>query len=68
MDKNVKIKLLYGEIMVLKAKLKSTNDKAINYAEGVMGYAEYQETKLQREQWRAEINAIESQIKELGGV
>lgn len=61
----MKIKVLQGKIVVLKAKLQSTDYMAIKFAEGLLTETEYAKTKEQREQWRAEINAIETQIKGL---
>ena len=48
------------EISTLKAKLASTDYKAIKYAEGVLSAEEYAETRAQRELWRARINEIET--------
>ena len=46
-----------------KRKLKSTDYKAIKYAEGELTAEEYAETLAQRRAWRAEINALEAEIK-----
>lgn len=51
----------------LKRKLSATDYLAIKYAEGEITISEYSETKEQRRQWRAEINALETEIKRLKG-
>lgn len=48
------------EIRELKAKLASTDYKAIKYAEGVLSAEEYADTKAQREEWRERINELET--------
>ncbi len=50
-------------IGALKSKLQSTDYKAIKYAEGELSAEEYAETLAQRRAWRAEINALEAEIK-----
>lgn len=47
------------EIAELKAKLASTDYKAIKYAEGILTDAEYAETKAERQNWRNRINELE---------
>lgn len=47
----------------LKSKLQATDYKAIKYAEGELSAEEYAETREQRRAWRAEINALEAEIK-----
>ena len=47
----------------LKSKLQATDYKAIKYAEGELSAEEYAETREQRRAWRAEINALEEEIK-----
>ena len=54
-------------ISLLRQKLKDTDYKAIKYAEGALSFAEYADTLKQRQEWRAEINAIEVEIKTLRG-
>lgn len=48
---------------VLKSNLQATDYKAIKYAEGELSAEEYAETLSQRRAWRAEINALEEEIK-----
>ncbi len=47
----------------LKSKLQSTDYQAIKYAEGELTAEEYADTLAQRRAWRAEINALEEEIK-----
>lgn len=47
----------------LKNNLRNTDYKAIKYAEGELSEEEYAETLAQRRAWRAEINALEEEIK-----
>lgn len=47
-----------NRISELKGLLASTDYKAIKYAEGEITAEEYEETKLQRRAWRAEINSL----------
>lgn len=56
-----------AKIVELKNKLAKTDYQAIKYAEGELTLAEYSATKEQRKQWRAEINALETQNKTLQG-
>lgn len=56
-----------NRITELKRKLKDTDYKAIKYAEGAISFAEYADTLKQRQEWRAEINALETEIKMLRG-
>ena len=61
--------ILYSEkelaeqrISELKQMLFDTDYKAIKYAEGELPYAEYESTRKQRREWRAEINRLEQQL------
>ena len=58
----MKLKELYKKIALLKSKLKSTDYIAIKYAEGEITISEYSATKEKRRKWRAEINALETEI------
>ena len=53
------------KIGMLKYKLRSTDYQAIKFAEGEISLEEYAPVRDQRRAWRAEINAIEAQIKAL---
>lgn len=48
-----------------KTNLNLTDYKAIKYAEGEVSEEEYASVKLERIQWRAEINRLEEEIKKL---
>lgn len=63
--KNNEIVKLQTGINLLKSYLKSTDYKAIKYAEGEITAEEYAETKAKRRAWRAEINALEAELKAL---
>ena len=58
-----KIYNLQMRIGGLKSKLQVTDYKAIKYAEGELSAEEYADTLAQRRAWRAEINALEAEIK-----
>ena len=45
----------------LKQNLTNTDYKAIKYAEGLISDEEYAETKALRQEWRDEINRLESE-------
>ena len=47
----------------LKQQLSETDYKAIKYAEGLMTDEEYEPIKLQRQEWRKEINELEKQLE-----
>lgn len=47
----------------LKSNLQATDYQAIKYAEGELSAKDYVETLTQRRAWRAEINALEEEIK-----
>lgn len=51
-----------NRIAHLQYLLKSTDYKAIKYAEGELSAEEYAETKEKRKQWRDEINSLEAQL------
>ena len=50
------------QISELKQQLTDTDYKAIKYAEGLLTEEEYAETKAQRQEWRARINELESEM------
>jgi hypothetical protein len=62
-EKQSRIFKLEFRIGGLKSKLQATDYKAIKYAEGELSAEEYAETREQRKAWRAEINALEAEIK-----
>ena len=49
------------KIADLKQKLADTDYKAIKYAEGFISEEEYEPIKLERQEWREEINRLESE-------
>ena len=55
-------------IAELKRLLSASDYKAIKYAEGLISAEDYEETKSTRQAWRDEINALESELSEGGGV
>ena len=46
----------------LKAILQATDYQAIKYAEGFISEADYAQIKAQRQAWRDEINALETEL------
>lgn len=63
MLKQSRISQINRTIGEYKCKLKSTDYKTLKYAEGELSAEEYAETLAQRRAWRAEINALEEEIK-----
>lgn len=61
-DKETKIG---NRISELKSLLARTDYQAIKCAEGEMAVDEYEPIKAQRREWRAEINALESELEKL---
>ena len=57
----------YRKILELKGKLAQTDYKAIKFAEGEITATEYAPVLAQRRAWRAEINALESELNLLRG-
>jgi hypothetical protein len=50
-------------IKALKAKLSASDYKAIKFAEGELSAEEYQSVRLERREWRRQINEMEDFIK-----
>ena len=50
------------QILHLKQRLDDTDYQAIKYAEGWMTEEEYEPIKLQRQEWRNEINRLEKTV------
>lgn len=61
-NENFKISI-EQQIEQLKQNLADTDYKAIKYAEGLLTEEEYAETKALRQQWRDEINRLESEAE-----
>lgn len=54
---------LNSEIKALKSKLSESDYKAIKYSEGEMSVEEYHPVRLERREWRKQINEMEEFIK-----
>lgn len=52
-----------NEIERLKMKLRTTDYKAIKFAEGELTTEEYTPIKEKRKQWRQRINILEEELK-----
>ena len=62
-DAEIKAKQVkQARINELKRFLSETDYKAIKYAEGLISEEEYLPIKLQRQEWRDEINSLEEQL------
>lgn len=57
-----------ARIAELKRLLSASDYKAIKYAEGLITAEDYAETKTERQAWRDEINTLESELSEGGGL
>lgn len=55
-------KELIERIKLLKYELKQSDYKALKYAEGEITASEYAPTLAQRRAWRAEINALQTEL------
>ena len=60
---NETIKEIINRISEFKSLLKSTDYKAIKYAEGELSAEEYAPTLAERRAWRAEINELQAELK-----
>ena len=58
---------LRNKINLLKLELEKTDYHAIKFAEGELTTAEYAPIREERRKYRAEINALETEIKRLIG-
>lgn len=56
---------IISEISALKRKLQATDYRAIKFAEGELSVEEFTPDKIQRREWRAEINNLEARLNEL---
>lgn len=59
------IKNLRNQVILLKGKLRQTDYQAIKFAEGELSVEEYEPIRLKRKEWRAQINELEIEIKQL---
>lgn len=55
--------LAQREIGRLKQKLNNTDYQAIKYAEGLISEYDYAQIKMQRQEWRNQINRLETILK-----
>ena len=63
MEKSLeRIDAINAEITALKSLLTDTDYKALKHADGVMSAEEYEPIRLQREEWRDKINALETEL------
>lgn len=62
---NTRVEQINNEINGLKQLLTNTDYKAIKYSEGLISDIEYAETKLYRENLRAQINQLEEELETL---
>lgn len=65
MEMNTRVEQINSEINGLKQLLTNTDYKAIKYSEGLISDIEYAETKLYRENLRAQINQLEEELETL---
>lgn len=62
-EKAKRLENIINRISTLKHNLKLTDYKAIKYGEGLITSDEYAPIKMQRMQYREEINKLEEQLK-----
>jgi hypothetical protein len=62
MDKNTNY--LLNEIAQRQNQLRATDYQAIKFAEGEMSAEEFMPVKLQRKEWRAQINALQEELQQ----
>ena len=63
LQKQAEIDEIQYKINEIKAKLSQTDYQAIKYAEGFISEADYAQIKAQRQAWRDEINALETELE-----
>lgn len=56
---------LMSDIKALKAKLSASDYKAIKFAEGELSAEEYHAVRLERREWRRQINEMEAFIESM---
>ena len=62
LQKQAEIDEVQRKISEAKAKLSETDYQAIKYVEGFISEADYAPIKAQRQAWRDEINALETEL------
>lgn len=65
MEMNTRVEQINSEINGLKQLLTNSDYKALKYSEGLISDIEYAETKLYRENLRAQINQLEEELETL---
>lgn len=63
--RTLKTEAILKKISLYKDKLRTTDYQAIKFSEGELSEAEYEPTKLQRIEWRKEINLLEAELEEI---
>ena len=62
LQRQAEIDEVQRKISEIKAKLSQTDYQAIKYAEGFISETDYAPIKAQRQAWRDEINALETEL------
>ena len=62
LQREAEIDEVQRKISEIKAKLSETDYQAIKYVEGFISEADYAQIKAQRQAWRDEINALETEL------
>lgn len=65
MEMNTRAEQINSEITALKQLLTNSDYKALKYSEGLISDIEYAETKVYRENLRAQINQLEEELATL---
>lgn len=65
MEMNTRVEQVNSEITALKQLLTNSDYKTLKYSEGLISDIEYAETKLYRENLRAQINQLEEELATL---
>ncbi len=65
MEMNTRAEQIIGEINGLKQLLTNSDYKTLKYSEGLISDIEYAETKLYRQNLRAQINQLEEELAAL---
>lgn len=65
MEMNTRAEQINSEITALKQLLTNSDYKTLKYSEGLISDIEYAETKVYRENLRAQINQLEEELATL---
>lgn len=63
---NPQYRRIMHKIGDLKNRLRTTDYQAIKFAEGEMSAEEFAPIKAQRKEWRAQINALQEELRNRG--